>query len=606
MTGPAIVVLGPGGLPLAGRLKRALPGAALHGYAKRVGAGAADERFTDVARHLRALFKNGTPILGLCAAGILIRALAPLLKDKIREPPVVAMDETGRAAVPLLGGHRGANELARAAARVSGGVAAVTTAGDARFALALDDPPPGWKLADPVRAKKTAAALLAGETVSLSVDDGLDRRLADWLVEGGAPFGKRGRLTVCVSDRRPDRTADLTLHPPTLALGVGCERGTATRELIALAESALARAGLAKESVAAVCSIDLKADEEAVHGLARHLDAPARFFSAQRLEMETPRLENPSDLVFRETGCHGVAEGAALAAAGKRGALTVPKRKSRRATVAIARSRTALAPGRIGHARGCLWIVGIGPGDAAHRTPAASAALAEAKHIVGYGLYLKLLGLAIAGKRLHRSALGNEEDRVRLALDLAARGEDVALVSSGDAGIYALAALVFELLEREDRADWNRIAVEVVPGVSSMLLAAARAGAPLGHDFAVISLSDMLTPWQAIERRLDAAARGDFAIALFNPASARRRGQLPRALAILRAARPKDTPVVVARNLGRAGETVALTTLAQVDPETVDMLTLLLVGASTTRTVGRGMRRFVYTPRGYAAKVKRA
>ncbi len=606
VSGPAIVVLGPGGLTLGRKLKRALPGATLHLYAKRFKPGAEDESFANVAQHLGALFKRGTPILGLCAAGILIRALAPLLSDKRREPAVVAMDETGKAAVPLLGGHRGANDLAREAARAASGIAAITTAGDTRFALALDDPPPGWTIADPSRAKKVTAALLAGEAVALRVDKGLDRGLADWLTRGGAPFAERGRLSVRVSDRCAEKSATLTLHPPTLALGVGCERGASSGELIALAEASLSSAGLAKQSVAAVCSIDLKADEAAVHDLARHLKVPARFFPPQRLEKETPRLKNPSGIVFREIGCHGVAEGAALAAVGKRGALVLPKRKSRRATVAVARSPAALEPERIGRARGRLWVVGIGPGDAALRTPQATAALEAARHVVGYRLYLDLLGDAIAGKRLHQSDLGAEEDRARRALDLAARGWDVALVSSGDAGIYALATLVFELLERENRPAWNRVAVEVAPGVSSMLLAAARAGAPLGHDFAAISLSDLLTPWPAIERRLKAAADGDFVVALFNPASARRRGQLARALAILGTARPKDTPVVVARNLGRPGEVVTLTTLSKLDPGTVDMLTLLLIGASTTRMAVRGTRRFVYTPRGYAAKAKRA
>jgi cobalt-precorrin 5A hydrolase/precorrin-3B C17-methyltransferase len=599
---PAILVLGEGGLALGRKLKRALKGASLHGYAKRVDARAVDETFADVPAHLRALFRRGTPVLALCAAGIAIRALAPLIKDKTREPPVAVMDEAGKAAVPLLGGHRGANALAEAAARAAGGVAAITTAGDARFGLALDDPPRGWRLGRGGDVKRVTAALLAGEKVALEVEPGLDRGIARWLTRGGARFRRGGRLTLRMGDRRTRKSDALTLHPPTLALGVGCERGTPPGELIRLAERALARAGLARESVAGVFSIDLKADEEAVHALAQHLGVPARFFPPERLERETPRLANPSDAVFRATGCHGVAEGAALAAAGPRGALPVPKRKSRRATAAVARSPAAIDPLRLGRAQGRLWIVGIGPGGAAWRTPEASAALAQARHVVGYDLYLRLLGPALAGKRLHRGDLGAEEARVRKALDLAAAGADAALVSSGDAGVYALAALAFELLEREDRADWNRVRIEVVPGVSSLLLAAARAGAPLGHDFAAVSLSDLLTPWPRIERRLEAAARGDFAVALFNPASARRRRQLKRALAILGAARPKDTPVVVARNLGRPGETVELTTLGKVDPAAVDMLTLLLVGASGTRAIARGARRWVYTPRGYAAK----
>ncbi len=600
--GAAIVVLGPSALGLAKRLRRRLPGASLHGRAMRLDAGAVDRRFSDTAAHLRRLFRAGTPILGLCASGILIRVLAPLLRDKTHEAPVVAMSEDGAVAVPLLGGHRGANALARAAADITHGTAAVTTAGDLRLGLALDDPPRGWRVANAAQAKTVTAALLVGDAVALRIDDALDPSVGAWLKAGGAEFSRHARRAVAITCRRNAARGTLALHPPVLALGVGCERGASARELDILVARALDAAGLAEEAIAGVFSIDLKADEPAVHALAARLGVPARFFPAARLERESPRLATPSDAVFRETGCHGVAEGAALAAVGRRGRLIVPKRKSRRATCAIALSPVALDAGVIGRAQGRLTVAGIGPGSAATRTPAATAALDGARHIVGYGLYLDLLGDAIAGKALHRGTLGAEEGRVRLALDLAARGESVALVSSGDAGIYALASLVFELLDREKRADWNRVAIEVIPGVSALQAAAARAGAPLGHDFCAISLSDLLTPWPAIERRLRAAAQGDFVVALFNPASARRRRQLARARAILLKARPEDTPVVVARNLDRPGERVETTTLAAFDPQTVDMLSLVLVGSSATRMVAAGARRWVFTPRGYARK----
>ena len=181
----------------------------------------------------------------------------------------------------------------------------------------------------------------------------------------------------------------------------------------------------------------------------------------------------------------------------------------------------------------------------------------------------------------------------------------MALVSSGDPGIYALAALVFELLDRENRADWNRLAIEVVPGLSALQGAAARAGAVIGHDFCAISLSDLLTPWPEIERRLRAAAEADFVVALYNPVSRRRRSQLPAAREILLAHRPPDTPVVLARNLGRDGESVRLVELQVLTPDDADMLTVVLVGSSRTRLVSRGTHRFVYTPRGYAAKQTR-
>ena len=251
---------------------------------------------------------------------------------------------------------------------------------------------------------------------------------------------------------------------------------------------------------------------------------------------------------------------------------------------------------------GSLVVVGTGPGRAELMTPATSAALARATDLVGYGPYLDLLGDAAHGKTKHPGTPGAEEARARLALDLAAQGKAVALICSGDAGIYALATLVLELMEREARADWNRIDLAVAPGISALQAAAARAGAPLGHDFCAISLSDLLTPWPVIETRLRAAAAADFIVALYNPASERRRDQLVTARDIFLAARPPTTPVVVARNLGRAGEEVAITTLARFDPAGIDMLTILLIGASTTRLAAHGGRSWVHTPRGYADK----
>jgi cobalt-precorrin 5A hydrolase/precorrin-3B C17-methyltransferase len=592
----ALIVLGPSALPLARRLRDAIPGAAIHGLRKRVVE--ADVAFEAAAPHIAALFAAGTPVVGLCAAGILIRAVAPLLADKRVEPPVVAVAEDGSSIVPLLGGHHGANALAQRIAAVSGGQVAVTTASDVALGFPLDEPPQGWRVANPERAKPVAAALLAGEPVALRVEAGD----AGWLTASGARFVAESPLTIRVTDRRPfsDETA-LILHPPILALGVGCERGCDPAELATLVETTLAEAGLATGAVALVASLDLKLDEAAVHALATRLEIPARFFTAAELAAETPRLANPSEAVFRETGCWGVAEGAALAAAGPDGSLIVPKRKSARATCAVARSAAAIDPARTGRKRGTLAIVGIGPGEPLWRTPEATAAIAGASDIVGYGLYLDLLGPLLAGKRRHESGLGAEAERARRALDLAAAGHDVALVSSGDAGIYGLATLVFELLDREPGAAWRRVAVSVVPGVSALQAAAARAGAPLGHDFCAISLSDLLTPWPAIERRLRAAAEADFVVALYNPRSERRSDQLGEARRILLEHRPPTTPVVIARNLGRAGEQVAITTLAELDERQVDMLTLVLVGSSATRLVdGVGGR--LYTPRGYGAR----
>ncbi|MBY0431503.1 MAG: precorrin-3B C(17)-methyltransferase [Rhodospirillales bacterium] len=593
MAALAVLALTPAALDTARRLAQALPGAELHGLKTRVPEGLP---FEDTAGHIRALFEAGTAIVGVCAAGILIRALAPLLTDKRAEPPVLAVAVDGASVVPLLGGHHGANELAREAAGILGSHAAITTAGDRRLGLALDVPPPGWHLANPSAAKAVTAALLARQPVALRLEAGS----ADWLAR--LPLVAEAPLSIRITDRAVSEPGpDLVFHPPVLTLGVGCERGTPAEELITLARVTLAEAGLAAGAVACVASLDLKEDEPAVHALARDLGVPARFFPPVVLEAEAGRLATPSEVVFQETGCHGVAEGAALAAIGAEATLLVPKRKSRRATCAVARAPHPFEPA--GQARGRLFVVGIGPGAGIWRTPEATRALAEATDLVGYGLYLDLLGPVAAGKRRHESHLGAEHDRVRIALDLAAEGKEVALVCSGDAGIYALATLVFELIEQENRPAWNRLDVAVMPGISALQAAAARAGAPINHDFCTISLSDLLTPWPVIERRLKAAAEGDFVVAFYNPVSRKRRDQLARARDLLLTGRPAATPVILARNLGREGETVEVITLGELTPDHADMLTLVMVGNSESRVITQAGRRWVYTPRGYAGKI---
>jgi len=595
---PAILLLTPGALGLAKKLAAALPGAETYGYAPRVPD--ADITFSDLGMQLEELLALGQPIVGICAAGILIRKLAPFLDDKRNEPPVVAVAEDGSAVVPLLGGHHGANALSREIGRILGVKPAITTAGDLRFGLALDEPPPGWRLGNPDAAKRIMASLLAGEPVRIERD--ATEVDAGWLK--ALPQDPRAQLAIRITSRATDNRAnELLLHPATVAVGIGCERGAPAEEAVAMVRDCLAAAGVAPASVALVGSIALKAAEPAVHAVAEALGAPARFFEAERLNAEKHRLANPSDVVFAETGCYGVAEGAALAAVGPTGRLLLPKRIAGRITCAIAESPAIIEAGNLGRPRGRLAIVGIGPGDAGGRTAGAEAALAEADAVVGYGLYLDLVAALVAGKERYDYPLGEEKARVRKALDLAAEGRRVALVSSGDAGIYAMGSLVFELIEREHHAGWDRIEIRGLPGVSAMQAAAAASGAPLGHDFCAVSLSDLLTPWSVIEQRLEGASAGDFVVALYNPVSERRRDQLLRAREILLRNRPATTPVVIARNLGRAGEAVRVVELDALVPDLVDMLTVVIVGSSRTRRIERpDGGAWVYTPRGYAAK----
>ncbi len=599
---PAIIVLSESGRETAESLAGHIPGAEVHGLAGRVSK--ADVFFEHTVSHLQSLFLAGREIVGICAAAILIRALGAVLSDKLSEPGVTALSGDGKVAVPLLGGHHGANRRAREIAEFFGGTAAVTTAGDLRFGAALDDPPEGYVLDSPVAVKDFTARLLAGERVRLEGDPG-------WLRDSSLPQDSGGTLRIRETvDNLPGEPGTLKYLAKKVVVGVGCERGCEPDEVLALVRQSLDRLNIDPRAVGLVVSIDIKADEPAVHFLSENLDCPARFFPPDVLEKEAHRLSNPSEIVFAEAGCHGVAEGAVLAALGPAGSLALEKRKSQRATCAVGiREEGPWRDPLPGCARGRLFVVGIGPGKSAWRTPEAEELIGLSTDLVGYRLYLGLLGPLSRGKTLHPYELGEEEMRVRAALNLAGEGRTVTLVCSGDPGIYAMASLIYELIEREEEPEWRRLHIQVSPGVSAMQAAAARAGAPLGNDFCVISLSDLLTPWEVIEKRVRAAAEGDFAIAFYNPVSRRRNTQLPRAKEILLGHRPPGTPVILARNLGREGERVEIVRLGDLNAEDIDMLTVVIVGSSGTRVFlegssleGSSLSR-VYTPRGYAAKM---
>lgn len=589
---PVVVAISRAGEEMAQRIAAAR-GWAVHGRAGRVTR--ADAHFDNALTHVRDLFAAGVPVVGVCAAGILIRAVAPLLVDKTTEPPVVAVAEDGSVVIPLLGGHRGANRIAAEVSELLGAVSAVTTAGDVALGVALDAPPPGYRLANPQDAKPVMAGLLAGggarlvgePLFDLPAGDGVEIAVTEAPLAGGA--------------------ARLVYHRQRYALGVGCARNAAPEVLREQVFAMLAEAGVAPGAVASVNTLDLKADEPAMHALAAELDVPLRVFTAAELEAEAPRLANPSEVVFAEVGCHGVAEGAALAAAGGDAVLVEVKRKTETTTCAMARAPEPITELR-GRARGRLSVVGIGPGQSAWRTPEVSRLVAEAEELVGYGLYIDLLGPLAAGKMRSDFPLGGEEDRCRYALERAGEGRNVALVCSGDAGIYAMGALVFELLDRGPEAQGvsdaaRRVEVVCSPGVSALQAAAARAGAPLGHDFCAISLSDLLTPRADILRRLRAAAEGDFVIAFYNPVSRTRRTLLAEAREILLRHRPADTPVLLASSLGRPEEEIRYRRLDGLEVDEVDMLTVVLVGSSNSQLAQLGAGPRMYTPRGYARKI---
>ncbi|WP_055590343.1 precorrin-3B C(17)-methyltransferase [Peterkaempfera griseoplana] len=511
------------------------------------------------------------------AAGAAVRLVAPLLADKATDPGVVCVDEGLRFAVPLLGGHGGgANALAEQLSEVLGTRPVVTTATDATGIPGLDT------LGLPVEGEVAAVsrAILDGSPVRLEADRPYPLPALPSWVDADAPADAP---VLRISDRvRTGGGTAATLRPASLVVGVGASRGVTAGEVLELVAETLAGAGLSPASVARLATVEAKADEEGILEAARRLGVPVTTHSAEVLAAVP--VPNPSAAPLAAVGTPSVAEAAALASA-PGGVLLVPKRKSqpvgRPAMCTVAVARRAV--------RGRLALVGLGPGARDLLTPRARAELRRASVVVGLDQYLdQIRDLLRPGTRIEQSGLGAEEERARTAVRLAREGLAVALVGSGDAGVYAMASPA--LAEAGDDID-----VVGVPGVTAALAAAALLGAPLGHDHVSISLSDLHTPWEVIERRVRAAAEADLVVTFYNPRSRGRDWQLPKALDILAAHRTPQTPVGVAHGVSRADQWHTVTTLAELDVTTVDMTTVVTVGNTATRRVAGRM----VTPRGY-------
>ncbi|MFE9655156.1 precorrin-3B C(17)-methyltransferase [Micromonospora sp. NPDC006431] len=523
------------------------------------------------AEALRTAWAECDAVVAFLAAGAVVRILAPLLGDKRTDPAVVVVDEAARHAVALLGGHAGgANALAAEVGALLDARPVVTTATDAVDLPGLDTL--GWPVEGAVAA--VSRALLDGAPVRLVAD-------ATWPLpalpdnvhvdEGSGAGGWR----ILVTDRIvPPDERTVVLRPPSLVAGIGSSRGVAAAEVTGLLRRALADAGLSAASLRCLASVDVKADEAGIRATAEAYGVPLATWPAA--ELAAVDVPHPSEVVRAAVGTPSVAEAAALRGGGT---LLVPKTATAMATVAIARH----AP------RGRLALVGLGPGAADLRTPRAVAELRRAAVVVGLDQYVdQIRDLLRPGTRVLASGLGAEEQRARTAVAEATAGHAVALVGSGDAGVYAMASPAL------DHAD-DRIDVVGVPGVTAGLAASALLGAPLGHDHAYLSLSDLHTPWAVIARRVAAAAEADFVAVLYNPRSRARDWQLGAALKTFAAYRPPHTPVGVVRHASRPGERVHLATLATLDPAVVDMYSVVVVGSSQTRVVAGRM----VTPRGY-------
>jgi cobalt-precorrin 5A hydrolase / precorrin-3B C17-methyltransferase len=536
------------------------------------------------AEVLRERWRDVDGFVVILAVGATVRLVAPLLEDKERDPAVVCVDDAGRFAISLTGGHHGANELAAVVADLLGAQPIVTTATD-RLDLPALDQLPGLAAHGDLAA--VTSALVSGRPVRLEnplawpLPDPLAARLDAADGDPEAPLVAVRDDRPPTDDRRPVPT--VVLVPRSLVVGVGTTTDAAAEDVESLVTAALYESGLDARALEAVATIDRRAGHPAIGAFARARDLPIRSYPAGLLG--TVAVPHPSDVVDAAVGTPSVAEAAALVGAGAGATLAVTKRRGERATVAVARRRRPA---------GRLTVVGLGPGGAEHRTPAATRAVRHADVVIGYQPYVEQCAdLLTPAQEVLGLPIGAELDRARAALERAADGRRVALVCSGDAGIYAMASPVLEMAAGSP--EFAAVEVTVVPGVTAGLAAAALLGAPLGHDHLVISLSDLLTPWEHIEARLRAAAETDLVLVVYNPRSQRRTRQIELARTILLAHRSPDTPVGVVTDVARPGQHVELTTLGTLDTTTVTMTTCLVIGSSTT-AVANGR---LVTPRGY-------
>lgn len=579
----------------------------------------------------RKSWEENDSVIFIMAAGIVVRTVAPLIKDKKSDPAVIVLDENGRYASSLLSGHLGgANALAREIADILGGEAIITTASDLNGLTSIDlwarDKDlviEDWKLLPRAGTRLINQGRL---NVYTDVEIGLPGEFLKVSEPASADLLITNRKSI--SSRRGEQPFALTLRPKNLVVGLGCNRGTSAGEIEGAVRKIVDENNLSFLSVRSLATIAVKADEPGIKLFCERNSMDILSFQPEELN-RVPGV-SWSEAAFRATGARAVAEPAALLAASAE-RLLVPKQKIGNVTVAVAEIKRGVGEVDKKELRisGKIYVVGTGPGDVAHITPYARRAIRASDIIVGYGTYVGLIRDLVRDKEVFSTGMTQEIDRCRKAVELALSGKTVSVISGGDPGIYAMAGLVFEMLRNsnellvtsnklENKKDpkfrpqspgsdsslvtrhSSLIAVEVIPGISALNACAARLGAPLMHDFATISLSDRLTPWELIERRLEAAATADFVIVLYNPKSKGRVEHIRKARDIVLKQRAPGTPVGMVKGAMREDERVAITDLGHMLEQEMDMQTTVIIGNSQTY-IWEG---WMVTPRGYEKKFK--
>lgn len=537
------------------------------------------------------------------AVGIAVRKIAPLLRDKLEDPAVLACPENGGCVISLTSGHLGgANRLARRVARITGGRAVISTATDVNGLPAFDEAVAREqaRILNAENIRPLNAALLAGESVAFCGPRGVFERhfaATGQVVFVRTPEDVTEKYAVLwdASGRLPEGVQSLEVSGRAFVVGVGCRRGVDPQEMLRAAAAFLSESGLSKEQIASVASCDLKADEPAVLELGRAWQVPLKFYSV--LELDAVPVPTPSEQVRAKIGTASVCEAACLLAAGQsdgaRARLHVPKARFGDVTLALARlPHQRAAQG----GRGEVVVVGLGSGEPGQLTPDVEREIRLCDTLVGYSRYVDFIRDRLAGKNVIRTGMKGEVERCRAALEAAAAGRRVCLVCSGDPGILAMAGLVYELRFCEPR--FEEVPIRVLPGITAATIAAASLGAPLQNGFSLVSLSDLLVPADEVRRNLLAAAQSVLPVALYNPAGHKRRELLEAALELFRQQRGADVLCAFVKNAGRPEETKWTGRLRDLPAEEVDMSTVVFIGGPRTR-LDSGV---LYEARGYIEK----
>ena len=544
-------------------------------------------------------------IIFVGSLGASIRLINPFIRSKEKDPGVIVMDKKGSKILPIIGAHQSNTQnIAFQLSNLLGGEVIETNNSVDQNYIDLDSFGKKWGWQRSGDSKDWS---------KLVIKQSNKQEIFCKQLSGNTLWqrSESGGNIIQLPKTKPDQTKSTfhisiysdhrnTWHPSTLWIGIGCERNTSKKLIEKSLNSFLVSNKLSSLSIAGFATVDLKKDEKAILEISKENNLPVRFFKPD--ELSKIKIPNPSKIVLNEIGTPSVAEAACLLAAGKNSKLlkekkvfknpNSTKRLSGAVTIAVALSQNQYSP-----SLGEIHIVGSGPGDISYLTNDARKALSKCSVWIGYKMYLDLIEpLRSKDQVFIESKLTEERQRCKKAIKLAEEGIKVALISSGDAGFYGMAGLLLELIQKINKE--FRPYFEVHPGISSMQLAASLSGAPLMNDFCAINLSDKLTPWLSIEKRIEGALLGDFVIAIFNPQSLERNWQLKKAIDLCLKSRNGNTPVLIARQVGRQNQSKNFFKLDSIPLKDIDMLSIIIIGNTKTTLVDE----IFLTPRGYLSK----